>query len=393
MGNNKIIYFLSHPIQYISPLLRELATKTDLTVYYYSDASVKGNRDKDFGVPVKWDTDLLSGYRHQFIRNFSRRKLLNNGFLDVFNPGVVKILRAERNAVVVVNGWSYSSDVLIILVSRLLGRKVWLRAENPLNQELKKSRVTLFLKKIVLKRLLFKHGISKCLFIGTENRKFFEFYGVPPAKQIYTPYAVDNHYFSAMAQNLKDKTDEIKKRLNLSLNRKIILFAGKYIPKKNPMDLLGAFYRLKEQNYILIMVGEGRLRGDMERFIERHELSDVYLTGFINQSEISDYYAIADVFVMCSGMGETWGLSVNEAMNFGKPIIVSDTCGCSSDLVRNGRNGFIFPEGNISLLAEYIDKLLKDDILRNAAGICSSKYIQAYSLEKIVNNLCENLED
>jgi uncharacterized membrane protein len=44
----KLTYFLSHPIQYISPLLKELAKEVDLEVYYYSDVSIKGGTDKGF---------------------------------------------------------------------------------------------------------------------------------------------------------------------------------------------------------------------------------------------------------------------------------------------------------------------------------------------------------
>ncbi len=69
-------------------------------------------------------------------------------------------------------------------------------------------------------------------------------------------------------------------------------------------------------------------------------MENVHLTGFINQSVIPKYYAIGDAFVMCSQEGETWGLSVNEAMNFALPIVVSDMVGCSEDLVEEGQNGY-----------------------------------------------------
>ena len=57
---------------------------------------------------------------------------------------------------------------------------------------------------------------------------------------------------------------------------------------------------------------------------------------------------------MCSGLGETWGLSVNEAMNFGLPLVVSETCDSSQDLEIIGTNGYIFKEGNIQELSSEI---------------------------------------
>jgi glycosyltransferase involved in cell wall biosynthesis len=383
----KINYFLSHPIQYFSPLLKELAKKTDLQVYYFSDVSISGKKDIGFGQNIKWDIPLLDGYRSAFIKNYSSRTSLNNKFLDVFNPGVIKLLFDKRVSIIIVNGWTYSSTLLCIVFGRLFGKRVWLRAENPLNQELRKSKRVIQLKKIFLKQLLFNLFIDKCLYIGTENKKFFEFYGVPDSKLIYTPYAVDNDFFSGQYTVLQKDLTTVRKNLGVPTEKKIILFSGKYISKKRPLDLIKAFYELKDIDCALVMVGEGQLRSEMEQYIKEKNVANVYLTGFINQSDISKYYAIADVFVMCSGMGETWGLSVNEAMNFRKPVIVSETCGSSYDLVEQGVNGFTYTEGDIDQLAVHLRKLLTDEVFRMTAGERSYEIIQKLSIPVIVNNI------
>jgi glycosyltransferase involved in cell wall biosynthesis len=138
------------------------------------------------------------------------------------------------------------------------------------------------------------------------------------------------------------------------------------------------------------MVGEGELRPEMEKFVGMEGLKDkVVFTGFVNQSQISLYYSVADVFVMCSGMGETWGLSVNEAMNFAKPVIVSDTCGCSADLVRHGRNGFIFKEGDTGQLKEYLQQTLADGSFAENAGSESREIIKEFSIQHIVQNVSQ----
>jgi len=108
----------------------------------------------------------------------------------------------------------------------------------------------------------------------------------------------------------------------------------------------------------LVMVGEGELRTEIENFINDNKLANVHLPGFINQSEIVKYYAVADVFVLCSGEGETWGLSVNEAMNFNLPVVVSEMAGCAHDLVQFGVNGFVFKCGNVRVLANQINQAL-----------------------------------
>src|SRR5207244_8617547 len=134
-------------------------------------------------------------------------------------------------------------------------------------------------------------------------------------------------------------------------NEKIILYSGKYINKKRPLDVLKAFMALNKPDYWLIMVGEGELRKEMEALIRDNNVRNVILTGFVNQSVIPEYYAISDVFVMCSDIGETWGLSVNEAMNFNLPVVISDLTGCSYDLVYDGINGYTYKTGDVNDLA------------------------------------------
>ena len=83
-------------------------------------------------------------------------------------------------------------------------------------------------------------------------------------------------------------------------------------------------------------------------------LNDVRFLGFKNQTELPEYYSLADIFVLPSGMGETWGLVTNEAMCFSLPVIVSDMVGCSLDLVIPGENGFIFAVGDTKKLTEHL---------------------------------------
>jgi glycosyltransferase involved in cell wall biosynthesis len=385
--NIKVLYFLSHPIQYFSPLLKELSKEVELEVCYFSDSSVKGGFDKGFGKTVKWDIPLLDGYNHCFIKNYRPHRGLNNKFGDVWNPGVWKKVRNSNASVIIVNDWTYSSSWLVLLTAALYRKEVWLRAENPLNQEIRKSRKLRLIKKIILKYFLFRWLVDKCLYIGSQSKSFFRYYGVDEERLVYTPYAVDNIRFQKIWLDMRTQLPQIKEQLQLPEEKKIVLFSGKYISKKRPIDLLHAFSRLDKDKYFLVMVGDGILRPEMEQFIKHKGMQNVLLTGFINQSQMPLYYAVADVFVMCSSMGETWGLAVNEAMNFAKPVLVSDTCGCSTDLIQQGVNGYVFQEGNIEELASYLDQLLKDDQLREEMGAASLNIIKEFSIERIVENL------
>jgi glycosyltransferase involved in cell wall biosynthesis len=65
---------------------------------------------------------------------------------------------------------------------------------------------------------------------------------------------------------------------------------------------------------------------------------------------------MADVLILPSQSGETWGLVVNEALQFGLRVIVSDIVGSGRDLIRDTDDGWIFPSGDIDELATVISQ-------------------------------------
>ncbi len=384
----KISYLLSHPIQYFSPLFRQLAAsdRIELTVYYCSGSDKATHVDKGFGKTIVWDVPLLEGYRSVFLNNLSHSPSLDNRFWSLINVSIVRRLVKDESEIVIVHGWSYFTNWLAIVTAKLLGKQVWLRGENPLNQEIGKSTVLRVIKKIVLQYGLFKL-VNRFLYIGSQNRDFYAFYGVKKQELIYTPYAVDNSFFTAKAQALKSESVSFRLSKQLTADTIIILFSGKYISKKRPLDLLKAYAQLTDKPVALMMVGEGELRGEMEDLIQQFGLKNVFLTGFINQNEIGNYYSMADIFVLPSGLGETWGLVVNEAMLFRLPVVVSATVGCSVDLVRQGENGFVFKEGDVNELSRYLLELVNDSELRRKAGKCSREMIEAFNYSVMVKNI------
>jgi len=261
-----------------------------------------------------------------------------------------------------------------------------MRAESPLNQELKKRKAVLFIKKLIFQYFIFKQ-IDKFLYIGSQNKAFYQYYGVPDKKLVFAPYAVNNDFFSKEYQKLKPEKEKIRQELKIPENHLVLLNVGKYIPKKRPLDIIEAFKQQKAGNVSLIMLGEGILRKQMEDKIKHENINNVILTGFINQSEISKYYTIADVFILASSIGETWGLVVNEAMNFALPVISSDMPGSAHDLVINNQNGFIYKTGNIKELQEHITFVIQNNEFRKKAKEYSFNKVKEYSYEVMIENI------
>jgi glycosyltransferase involved in cell wall biosynthesis len=377
----KVIFINSHPIQYFVPLYRDLnKRKMAMECWYCSDENVKGHFDRQFNTNVAWDIPLLDGYTHRFFRNRSWKPSLYNGFFGLINPGIWRALFSEKKATIVVHGWNYMTHVGTIIIGRLAGHRVCIRGESPLNQEMMKSSLNRFLKRVVLQGFLFPF-VRYFLFIGKQNKLFYQYYGVGDHKLLFTPYAVDNQRFQEAATTLNKP--RLRTDLNLPSDAFVILFAAKFIDKKRPMDLLRAFEKIDISNKFLVMVGDGELRSSIELFVKEKQLNGkVLITGFVNQTEIVKYYKASDVFVLCSGVGETWGLSVNEAMNFDLPIIVSRTAGCSDDLVDETTSGYSFEEGNIDQLAAALVRCRPGGQVFRSADL-----VAKYSFEQIAKSL------
>lgn len=381
----KIIFINSHPIQYFAPLYKFMnAQNTETAAWYCSDASIKGGHDRGFGVNVKWDVPLLEGYEYRFFKNYSWKPSHSNGFFGLINFGLIAALFKIPKSIIVIHGWNYFTHLCILMIGKLVGHTICLRCEMPYNQELLKKGNKQVIKKIGLRYFLFPR-INYFLYIGSQNYLFYKSLGVQDERLLFCPYSVDDNRFRSEWNLLAGNKSEIKKKMGIPIKDKIILYSGKYIHKKRPVDILQAFKQLNVANCWLIMVGDGELRLSMEMLIQEHQLKNVILTGFVNQSSISEYYAISDVFVMCSEIGETWGLSVNEAMNFDLPVIVSDLTGCSQDLVKDGINGYIFETGNISDLSEKLNYVLfKNKLTWN---ITSQNVLENYNYSVINNNM------
>ena len=305
------------------------------------------------------------------------------------NFNITSELRKNKYDAIIVHGWHYFTYWLAFLAAPKRTR-IFLHSEPPLNQELLKPKWKSWFKKMVM-GILFRK-VSRFLAIGTQNKAFYKYYGAKDEKIFLTPYAVDNGRLAKNYKKLKSKKEEIKKELSIPSEKTVILFNGKLIEKKRPIDLLKAYEKVKTDKKTLIFVGDGKLRNSLENYTNKRGLRKVYFVGFKNQTELPKYYAMADILVLPSGVGETWGVVVNEAMCFNLPIVVSDLVGCGKDLVIHGKNGFIFKTGDVEELANYLEKLINDSNLRKEMGDESFEIIKNWDYQADIKAILKALE-
>jgi glycosyltransferase involved in cell wall biosynthesis len=216
-----------------------------------------------------------------------------------------------------------------------------------------------------------------------------------PRDSIFLGYdAVDNEYFAQGARAARADGDGIRRRLGLP--RDYFLASSRFVPKKNLAFLLRAFARYRTQcttaPWDLVLLGDGPLRAAIESLVTSLGLErSVHLPGFKHYDELPGYYGLAGGFIHASTT-EQWGLVVNEAMASGLPIMVSDRCGCATDLVVHGENGFQFDPTDEATLVKYMVEITRDDERRAAMGRASGERIRDWGPERFARGLQEAAE-
>ena len=364
--------FFSHPTQYYGSLFKRLAARpeVDLTVVFCSRVGTHETWDPGFGVAFKWDVPLLEGYRHEFLSEPLREipKVLDRGQFDVIWVSGCRDFWAWR---LFIAAWHRRRPVLLFGDSHLLDRKPWAKR--------------------LLRRCLYGTlfpRLAGALYVGQANRRFFECYGIRRNRLFATPHCVDNDFFRSRAEALRSERDQLRKRFSLPGAGAVVLFCGKLVPKKQPMVLLEAYRRVRrEVPCSLLFAGEGQLRGEIERRVQEAGIPDVRISGFLNQTEIPLAYAAADILVLPSAWSETWGLVINEAMNFGLPIIATEKVGASYDLVHDGENGYVVPAGDVAALTARLDELIRDEPRRRMLGARSTELIKSRNYDMFIDGL------
>lgn len=133
------------------------------------------------------------------------------------------------------------------------------------------------------------------------------------------------------------------------------IFVGSLSHRKSPMSISCGMERCVGRNTSfggqVVFVGDGVCRPKMEEYAKAHHLEErMQFVGFKPQSEIPNWMAQNDTLIL-SSVYDGWGAVVNEALQAGLYVIVSDACG-ASDLMADRRIGQVFRHGNDKELAD-----------------------------------------
>lgn len=349
----RVAFVVSHPIQYYVPLYRRLVEQGDIEVrvFYTWHGGGAAVLDRGFGKTFAWDIPLTEGYPFEEVPNVSREPGTHH-FWGLQNPELLARVLAWRPDAVHLTGYAYASHLGALRRLAQCGVLVLFRGDSHLLDGRRGWKW--WLAKLLLRRVY--RWPAAFLYVGRANRAYYEVLGVPAEKLFHCPHSIEVDRFAEPNSVWEADAANWRRELGLGGDARVLLFAGKFEPKKRPVELAEAFLREAPAHWRLLMLGDGPLGAQVRALAAQHP-NRIVVLPFQNQSRMPAVYRLGDLFVLPSAYAETWGLAVNEALACGRPVLVSDRVGCSADVVEPGINGQIFRHDDWTHFGECLRKM------------------------------------
>ena len=378
----------SHPIQYNAPVFKLLTEKgkADIKVFYTWGQGVLENKyDPGFGKVIEWDIPLLEGYDYSFVKNVATYPGTHH-FKGIINPSLNSDIEVWKADAILVFGWSCQSHLRCL---RYFHKKipVLFRGDSTLLNEKKNART--FLRRLFLK-WVYTH-VDYAFYPGTNSKAYFLAHGLKEKQLLYAPHAVDNNRFFDQTGEYNRKAKEKRQRLGFTDEDLVMLFAGKFDKNKNPFFLLDILKKINDKRLKALFVGNGKLEQSLRAAAKGDERA-IFL-DFQNQQLMPVIYRMADIFILPSARpGETWGLSLNEAMACGKAVVCTDKAGAAVDLISGKMNGIVIHKNQTQELIGLIEFALTDKDVLIKMGCQSEEVIKDFNFEKVVQTILDLVE-
>jgi glycosyltransferase involved in cell wall biosynthesis len=354
------------PTPYRLPLYERLAARADLELVVLFCASGEPDRP--------WNVDrALETVPHNFLPGWSPAiRTRRNTFVYEINPSIFGALRHGRYDAIVIGGYSVFAEQAAIAWACTTRVPFVIHSESHLQKQ--RPGLLTAAKEHVLPRILSRAAAGMA--VGSLAAEYLTHYGVPSNRIRIVPNTIDVPAYKAAAARARQNAREIRARRDLPEH--FLVFAGRLVEAKGIDDLVEALRILGEDAPLVIVAGEGPLRGELA------PQPGIRLVGFQSQAELIELWALAAGAVVPS-RDEPWGVVVNEASACGCAVLATDAVGAATDLIVDGENGRITPAGNPIALAKSLSTPLPrpygpQPIDRWDYDLAESQFVEAIQL-------------
>jgi len=383
----KVLYIGNGLTQYYNLVLSKLNNISEVDLVVVAPSQVSDS----IGAGVYQTKD---GINFKVIELAETRKL---GFYNTFK-GLPSILINERpDVVIVVETYlrAFMFDVSLVLAMKWIRAGLILKSipfryllyqdaincikesdkdfasiPSLVNKILRKLRLIWLIRRgiLFLDRLVLNRPNAHVNYV--EAYKYWESYGVSNNKIFITRNSPDTDMLF-----LAKKKVEAEPTI-LPYNRYRLLHVGRLVEWKRVDMLLRSFAHIKKHfpDSELLIIGSGPEEEKLKAISNELKIgsSVLFLGAIYDQQQLAKYYLASSLYIL-AGMG---GLSINEAMCFGLPILCSVCDGTEKYLVQDGVNGRFFCEGAEKDLVEKITWFFEHPEEMERMGACSEEIIR-----------------
>lgn len=354
MSGRRVLFIRIEPTGYVLALLRALREiwPDEIEAYFISaSASQPWDFDADDAAASLLPEDPVQA-----------RAVIKGRILDAPRPALVHTAGWGEKACRAAIAFAHGAKIPVVV-----DHDTWTDAASGLAR---------LAKTVILPRRLAK--ITHFASGGQRQAAFLKHYGVPAKKITLANMTVDVLKIQRYLAENPNAGRAFRRRYGLPENARVLLFLGRLVPRKGLAVLLECWRELTA-NYDdlhLVIAGEGPL---MEQ-VKGTSHARIHCTGRLSGDEVWDAYAAAHVFVAPS-LWEPWGLTINEAMAAGVPVVMSDAFGCIGDLALADQTVCIARAGDAHDLRACLEKVLRDDDFRQRLQRRATEAIAGWTIE------------
>lgn len=151
-----------------------------------------------------------------------------------------------------------------------------------------------------------------------------------------------------------------------NLKNKNLISVGRLSKEKGYLDLLEIYSKIIKTypDWKLDIIGDGKERKKLEKYIKDKKLEEkVFLHGFQNKNYINNILLNSSIYLMTS-FTESFGIVLIEAMSYGIPCVAFSSAEGATELIENGKNGYLIDNRNKEQYVEKIEYLIKNENIR-----------------------------
>ena len=339
----------------------------------YYDVTVLFERNNDFNRPKEWFPKKFENFIGHLLCDDSQKTKQ-----EIKN--IEKRMYSKEYDLVILYEYSTPKAIEYAIICQILEIPYFINCDGS------------FINKNFIKGLIKRFSIrsaSGYFASGKMASGYLEYFGAKKDIIHYHPFT--SLYCKDIFSNVCDQQEKQQLRSELKLTgNKIAITVGRFIPSKRIDVLINAWARFSD-DFQLIIAGSGDLEFEYLNQINRLNLHNIILPGFLEKEILFKYLRASDLFVLPTET-DTWGLVINEAMACGLPVVTTKMCIAGIELVRDWENGFLVPVGDSNALFDVMNNILTDDNLRLRMAKNALKTIQPYTYENVAKSHINSIE-